>query len=203
MRAIKGTDSCRTHSGYQLKVAKVRGQVAITAWSAYQADGAPTVGPSTAVLGMLQMSWLRVAAYGEMLRQQVVSEESPDPDRDGLQHGTGEHGHTSGLVGHKYGAAGKDGHIFATGEEIRALVLLEASERDRVVKYAKTAHDMGISERLTKLTEQWGDLVASRITKMLDGLDLTPEQEARLPVLVQSHLGSFDLDDISARPENT
>lgn len=81
---------------------------------------------------------------------------------------------TSGLIGYRYGAAGKDGRIYAQSEEVRALVALESAERDRVVKFAKTAHDMGISERLTSLAERWGDLVAGRISAILGELTSRP-----------------------------
>jgi hypothetical protein len=148
-----------------------------------------------AVLGMLQMSWLRAAAYGELLRKQVVTEDLPEPDSEGFDpEGNPQ---TSGLIGYRYGAAGKDGTIYAVSEEARALTALESSERDRVVKYAKTAHDMGISERLTNLAERWGDIVAGRITLILSGLELTRDQEAKVPALIQAHLGHIDMETLA------
>ena len=147
-----------------------------------------------AVLGMLQMTWLRAAAYGELLRQQVVNEEAPEPDRDGFDP-TGEVS-SNGLIGYRYGAAGKDGNVYAQNEEIRALVALEAQERDRVVRFAKVAHDMGISERLTNLAERWGDVVAGRISLILAGLNLTPEQQALVPDLIRTHLAQIEIDPL-------
>lgn len=190
--AIRGTDACALHSGHKREVAMAKGQARITAWSAMgQPAGGKPLDSGMAVLGMLQMTWLRAAAYGELLRQQVVTGELPEPDRDGLQ----DDGVVaqSGLIGHRYGAAGKDGRIYAVSEEVRALVALEAAERDRVVKYAKTAHDMGISERLTNLAEKWGDIVATRITLILAGLELTAEQESLVPGLIQAHLSQIDV----------
>ena len=98
-----------------------------------------------------------------------------------------------GLIGFKYGAAGKDGNIYAVSEEARALVILEAAGRDRVVRYAKTAHEMGISDRMLGMAERWGDQVVNRIMVIMAALNLTPEQEARVPALVQAHLGSIDV----------
>ena len=190
--AIRGTDTCKIHAGHKREVARAKGQARITAWSAIgQPAGGQPLDSGMAVLGMLQMTWLRAAAYGELLRQQVATEEPPEPDREGLQ--AGDAVSSSGLIGYRYGAAGKDGHIYAVSEEARALVALEAAERDRVVKYAKTAHDMGISERLTNLAERWGDIVATRITLILAGLNLTPEQEAMVPALIQAHLSQIDV----------
>lgn len=190
--AVKGLPTCRIHSGHKGAVAKAKGQSVITAWTAIgQPRDGKQLDAGMAVLGMLQMTWLRAAAYGELLRQQVVTGEPPEPDRDGIQGGMAGPG--SGLIGYRYGAAGKDGNIYAVSEEVRALVALEAQERDRVVKFAKTAHDMGISERLTNLAEKWGDVVASRITLILAGLELTPEQEAKVPALIQAHLSQIDV----------
>jgi hypothetical protein len=183
--AVRGTDACRNHSGYSLEVTKAQGDARITAWSPM----GPTVAvdASSAVLGVLQMTHLRLAAYAELLRRQVVQEgdQAGTTDEDSPQ--------TSGLIGFRYGMGGKDGITYVQTEEVRALVALEAGERDRVVKYAKTAHDMGISDRLTNLAERWGDIVATRISLMLDGLNLSPEQAAMVPALLQLHLGSIDM----------
>lgn len=191
-RAIQGLNACKNHSGHRVHIAKSKGQARITAWSAI---GKPANGEGVdsgmAVLGVLQMTWLRLAAYGELLRQQVTGQNLAEPDPDGFDP---QDSNPNGLIGFKYGAAGKDGTIYAVNEEVRALVILEAQERDRVVKFAKTAHDMGISERLTNLAEKWGDVVAGRITMILTALELTPEQESRVPALIQTHLGSIDMD---------
>jgi hypothetical protein len=196
--AVKGLDTCRIHSGHSGAVAVAKGEARITAWSAIgRPSGGQPLDSGMAVLGMLQMTWLRAAAYGELLRQQVVRDELPEPDHDGLQ--DGQPSGTSGLIGYRYGAAGKDGTIYAVSEEARALVALEAAERDRVVKFAKTAHDMGISERLTNLAERWGDVVATRITLILDGLELTPEQEAKVAPLIQAHLSQIDVSTIGGQ----
>jgi hypothetical protein len=192
--AIRGTAACKTHAGVSLAVAQAKGEARITAWSALGSHEG-NVDYRMAVLGVLQMSWLRLAAYSDLLRRQVVSQDK-EPDIDGL--GPGDHVQASGLIGHRYGSAGSEGNIYAVGEEVRALVALEAAERDRVVKIAKTAHDMGISDRLTNLAERWGDLVATRITLMLDELSLSPEQSEKVPHLIQAHLGSIDMGSMGA-----
>lgn len=170
-------------------MAKAQGEARITAWSA--TGGMPDVDYRMAVLGVLQMTWLRLSSYSELLRRQVVTEgtEAGNPaDNDEPE--------SSGLIGYRYGAAGKDGVVYVQSEEVRALVVLEAQERDRVVKYAKTAHDMGISDRLTSLAEKWGDVVAGRISTMLDALSLSPEQAAMVPDLIARHLSSIDVEAI-------
>lgn len=189
--AIKGTPTCQTHSGRKTAVAKARGKAVITAWNAegQPADG-KRVDPGVAVLGMLQQAWIRAAAYGELLRRQVAEDEHV-PNVDGFD--PDAPGSASGLIGFRYGAAGKDGHTYAVSEEARALVSLESVERDRVVKYAKTAHDMGISDRMIGLAEKWGDLVVGRIMIVIAGLDLTPDQQAKVPELIEKHLATIEI----------
>jgi hypothetical protein len=191
--AIQGTDACRIHAGHTTAVAVAKGQARISAWSAV---GMPRDGQgidaSAAVLGMLQQSWLRANLYSQLLQLQVTK----DGDGDALgenQFDPERPVEAGGLIGFRYGAAGKDGNIYAVSEEARALVGLEAAERDRVVKYAKTAHDMGISERMIGMAERWGDQVVNRLMAILGGLNLTREQEAMVPTLIQAHLGSIEL----------
>lgn len=195
-RAIRGTDACDMHGGYKREVLKAQGKARITAFSPH---GQPTkLDAGMTVLAMLQMSFLRAGMYAELLRQQVATqgERADDP-------ATEDQPNASGLIGYRYGAAGKDGTIYVQSEEARALVRLESEERDRVVRYAKVAHDMGISERITSLAERWGDVVAGRVVLLLDALDLTPEQAALVPGLLTQHLGSIDLDQVEATPAIT
>jgi hypothetical protein len=139
------------------------------------------------------MTYLRLGAYSELLRRQVAKDGDQAED---LQETDAPD--ASGLIGFRYGMGGKDGITYVQTEEIRALVALEAAERDRVVKYAKTAHDMGISDRLTSIAERWGDIVAGRIATMLDALQLTDEQAAMVPALLQTHLGSIEMESMAA-----
>lgn len=187
--AIRGTDACRKHGGIGTAKLKAKGKAEITAWSAIPEIAA--IDPSMTVLATLQMTWVRLATYSELLRRQVVRERDQADslaDTDSPQ--------ASGLVGYTYGAAGKDGTIYAQSEAIRALVVLEAQERDRVVKYAKIAHDMGISTRMTEMAERWADVVASRVTIMIESLNLTPDQAAMMPGLITQYLGNIDMDPI-------
>lgn len=187
--AVRGTDACPLHGGHTREVARAKGQARISAWSAIGQPGdGEGIDSSAAVLGMLQQSWLRAAMYGQLLRAQV---EKDGTDEVGLEGGEAER--ANGLIGYRFGAAGKDGNIYAVSEEARALVALEAAERDRVVKFAKTAHDMGISDRMLAQAERWSDVVVNRLVLIIDGLNLTPDQAALVPALIQAHLGSIEL----------
>lgn len=189
--AVRGMPDCRNHGGYSTTVMKAQGEARITAWSP-EGSGVK-INAGAAVLAVLQMTYLRLGAYAELLRRQVA--EQGDTADDITETGSPS---ASGLIGYRYGMGGKDGITYVQTEETRALVLLEAAERDRVVKYAKVAHDMGISDRLTSIAAQWGDIVAGRIAAMLDALGLTDEQAAMVPALLQMHLGSVEIEGAQA-----
>jgi hypothetical protein len=180
------------HSGRSLEVLKAQGQARITAFSAVGA--VPGVEPGYAVLASLHMSWLRVHLYARLLEEQVRADEAEgglldSRLTDGVADDQAAAEGVRGLIGHTY-AADKMAGIFASGEAVRALVQLEAQERDRAVRYAKVAHDMGIAEREVKLAERQGELLALVIRGVLDDLDLTEEQLARAPEVVQTRLRS-------------
>lgn len=193
--AVRGTDVCFLHGGKRRDLLIAQGEARITAWSPL--GRRRKIDAGMAVMGVLQMSWLRLAWVSDQLRQQIFT--SPETAGNPADEDVPE---ASGLIGFRYGAAGKDGVIYVQSEEVRALVNLEAAERDRVVRYAKVAHDMGISERLTSLAERWGDLVAARISTMLEDLELTPEQAVKVPSLLHKHLGSIDVDSVSDEDED-
>ncbi|MET8866500.1 hypothetical protein ABZW11_26480 [Nonomuraea sp. NPDC004580] len=174
--AIRGTNACKTHGGQKREVLKAKG----AALSAWRATGAQEVTPSEAVMQMLQVSWARFHLYASLLEQQVA-----DAHSDG-GHGLGDDpdlGPGAGLIGHTRSGV-KDIGIFATGEAARGLTLLEEKERERVVKFAKTAHDMGIADREIRLAEAQGQLIAGAISRILDALELSPSQRALVPTVV-------------------
>lgn len=189
--AIEGTDSCRMHAGVSSEVAKAQGRARITAFSAL--GGVPSIDPGLAVLASLHMSWLRVHLYARLLEEQVANDASgahwahPENLTDGAADDQPSPDGVRGLIGHTY-AADKMAGIFASGEAVRALVQLEAQERDRAVKFAKVAHDMGIAEREVRLAEQQGELMATVIRNILGDLGLTPEQLELAPAAIQRRL---------------
>jgi hypothetical protein len=195
--AITGIDRCRMHAGEKAEVASARGEARMTAWSAMGGD--PVISDAAAVMGMLQMSWLRVHLYAGLLEQQFRQAQEHDGADDGGEAYYGEDdeaparlgapsvGHGAGLVGHTFSGV-KDIGIFASGEAIRGLAQLEAAERDRCVKYAKAASDMKIADEQVRLAEQQGAALAGVIGRILDALNLTREQRERVPEVVPREL---------------
>lgn len=186
--AIDGTSYCRMHAGVSLEVAKAQGQARITAFSALGAT--PSIEPGYAVLASLHLSWLRLHLYAGLLEEQVDHDGNaayrgePLNFTDGAADDQPAPEGVAGLIGHTY-AADKGAGIFAASEAVRALVGLEAQERDRVVRFAKVAHDMGIAEREVKLAESQGQLLASVVRNILGDLTLTPEQLEQAPGVIQ------------------
>ena len=190
---------CRMHCGKKADVAKAQGE-AITAWSAL--TGEPTVDHNTAVIGMLNMSWARVHLYASLLREQV---EAAQRDRgDDLVGGGirgGSVGAGAGLVGHTY--SGGESGIFATGEAIRALALEEGKERERCVRFAKTAHDMGIAERQIAAAEKHGAELARvmiRFARLLgrDPTDPEVQRAAQLAISEETGVGPKAIEGVTA-----
>ena len=115
--------------------------------------------PRDAVAAQLALAWRRAELLGAELGRQVEAAAGNDV-RGGSGHG---------LVGNTWGAS-------------------EAAERDRVVRFAKTAHEMGIADRRTDLARQVGGAVVAVLDGIFDDLGLTPQQRALLPMVVPARL---------------
>jgi hypothetical protein len=64
-------------------------------------------------------------------------------------------------------------------------------ERAHLVRVSKAAIDAGIAERQVRIAEQQGQMLAKVINRVLDALDLTGEQKARVPEVVPRILRSI------------
>lgn len=186
-----GLDACRTHVGVKTELARAQGQ-AMHAWSAV--SGELDLTPAEAVIGMYKMAWVRAHYYAGLLEEQVLEAQTERDDTGEGLGGYGDLGEGAGLIGHTYAAA-MDVGIYASGERVRGLVELEQAERDRVVKFAKAAHDMGIADREIRLAEQQGALLASAVKKILAGLNLSVEQQELVPQLVPTVLRAVTAGD--------
>lgn len=154
--AIRGTATCKTHAGRSLALTKALGEANLQAWSTEHAgtDQAP-LDPGRVVLEQLRVAVMRADLYGELLRWQVEVDDE------------------AGLVGKSF-AAGRDGARVEMGEQVRGLARLEAEWRDRVVRFAKAAHDMGIAERHVELEQERASLVTAAFRAALGVLELLP-----------------------------
>jgi hypothetical protein len=96
-------------------------------------------------------------------------------------------GGVAALVGNTYGAA-KDVGVYVTGEAIRGLADLEAKERERCANFASKAVAAGLGERMVRVAEQQGALIAQVIRAVLDRIDLTPAQRELAAQAVREEL---------------
>lgn len=96
----------------------------VTAWSAALPAGI-TLTPRLAMVLLLHATWLRWTEMAALLQADVQEE-------------------GAGAFAGEQKASGRSG-VYATGEQVRALAIVEADERDRVARYAKQAFDMGIT----------------------------------------------------------
>jgi len=172
--AVHGATVCASHGGKAPQIARkaaVRAELA--SWGLTDS----TEDPGEVLLRLVTQSAHRAAFYADLLDQQyTLADTEPHAPAD-LPSGI------HALIGHKYGAAGKDGDIFEVEEAIRGLVMLEALERDRCARFAKTALDAGIAERQVRLAERQGALIADVLRAVMGDaeLGLTPEQRKAMP----------------------
>jgi hypothetical protein len=171
----RGATVCKRHGGHapQVRAAAERRRQEAAALAAVVAFGAPReVDPAQALLEEVH----RTAGHVEWLRQVVAGLE-----RDDLVWGLAEEidrplGENGGGIETKHKAG------------INTWVQLYQSERDRLVRVCKAAIDAGVSERIVSVFEQVGSAYVQVLEGVLDELELTPGQRARVPQVVQAQL---------------
>lgn len=174
--AIRGMAKCRFHVGKQLDLAKTQGEANLAAWQASANREESPLDLGQAVMDQLRVAVIRADIYGELLRIQISDEE------------------LGGLVGPTF-AAGRDGARVETGEQVRALARLEAEWRDRVVKYAETAHRMGIATQVIELAQGQAEIVVLAFRAALEaaGASLLPADRAVMVETFLHRLGGRDV----------
>jgi hypothetical protein len=96
----------------------------VTAWTARLPSGT-VLSPRLAMILLLHVTWTRWLEMAALLESEV--------NEAGI----------GGFIG-EIKASGRSG-VYAVSEQVRSLAQLEGEERDRIARYAKQAHDMGIT----------------------------------------------------------
>jgi hypothetical protein len=179
---VKGTKRCYRHAGKKLQQAKAEGAI-VTELERWGLDGHSTlVDPGELLLRLVTQSAWRVQKYSELLGRAHEAAESGESFDDDVRRAK-----VGSLIGYRYGVD-RDGNTFPIEEAIRGLVLLEAQERDRAAVFAAKAIAAGLAERQVRLAETQGTLIVSAIRAMMDELELTPAQQARVGEIVARNL---------------
>jgi hypothetical protein len=162
--ALKGSEPlrCRTHIGSKKARTRAEVRAELQAWRV----GDETADPNQVLLRLMTQSFRRAAYYGWLLEEAQNDAGTELKDLIGT------------LIGHKIGAAGKDGVLYEAEEAIRGLVTLEGQERDRAARFAKLAIDAGIADRIVKLEEDKAAAVVGLIRRVLVALGHNPADPA-------------------------
>lgn len=170
---IPGARHCNNHAGSPKARAHAEVRVELARWTL----GTPDVDPAQTLLRLLSQSATRVEQYSTRLAQ-LVDEHGGDL--------------AEAMVSDSY-VMSDSGHLQKVGEYIRGLAQLEADERDRCANFSRLAIAAGIAERQIKLAEQQGALMAQFMRAVLGDaeLELTPEQRAKVPAVMNRHLAAL------------
>lgn len=71
------------------------------------------------------------------------------------------------------------------------IVTMYNDERDRLMRYAKMCRDANVDERLVAVAEAQANWVTSILDAVFLALVLTPDQEARLPEVIEATLSAL------------
>lgn len=158
------------HSGEKREIAKAKGEANILAWNAQINSDLPPLDPGMVVLSQLRVAVMRADLLGERLRLLVEAE------KDG------------GFVGRTF-ALGRENQRIEMGEAARGMAKLEAEWRDRAVRFAKTAHDMGIAQATLELEQGKAQIVVRAFLASLAVLKL---KQAQHDLALETFLGGIE-----------
>lgn len=168
--AVAGTDLCGAHAGVSRRKHRANGAVrlAVLNWGL----GDVCADPGEVLLRLVTQSAARAEQYAAVVGKIVAAHDGD---------------YEKALTASTY-TVDEAGKPTKTGEYIRAMVRLEAEERDRCAGFAAKAVAAGLAERSVRIAEQQGALLASVIQAILDDLKLTDEQRALVADVVPRHL---------------
>lgn len=171
--AVTGLKVCRVHgaSSPRSKAKRARALAEEKAAKAMRLFAEPVdIDPARALVELVQWTAGEVAYW----REQVRALAEADPEKL-----------TWGMTRLKEGGDDR-GLTLEAKPNVSYLMLTDA--QDRLAKYAAAALKAGVEERRVKLAEDQGALVAQVIRAILDQLDLSPAQAAKVPEVVPTQL---------------
>lgn len=179
--SMKGGTVCASHGGKspQAKAAAARRLAEEKAAKAMRLFAEPVdIDPARALVELVQWTAGEVAYWREQVRALAESVATSDGGEDAPSLVWGK---TREKIG------GEDyGSTYEAAPRVEYRMLTDA--QDRLAKYAAAALKAGVEERRVKLAEDQGALVAQVIRAILDQLDLSPAQAAKVPEVVPTQL---------------
>lgn len=185
---IKGTDRCKRCCGTTLERQRAKGRLALTAREyGFNDEIAESMSVDDYMLRLTAGSFGQAKMYERLLAEAYDAAERLRAATGDTQTGLPPHadndtdrdraiddlarvfndGGIAALVGIKWGAAGKDGHLYQAEEAIRGLVDLWNGERDRAFRFAKDCRAAGLEDRRLELEHSQGLLVVEALTGAL------------------------------------
>lgn len=193
---MKDSTRCRTHGGLSPQSQKAASERrerrdALRQLSILGELPVENVDPTQALLELVTHKHAQVHA----LRQIVAEVEAKAA---GEQVDLRRHPLVWGLNSHEKGS-GVHGPINKTTEQAGAsiwLKLLQEAE-DQLARYTTAALKAGVEQRQLDITERQATRLASAINRILDALELTVEQQARIPSVVPEVLRQFAANQVA------
>lgn len=129
---------------------------------------------------LLAVAIARAEFYGALLAEQFERADAGERDGEHGDYDPGPRGALGALVGDTYDLD-KHGEPVATGEAIRALVKLEADERDRAARLARDGIRIGVQAKQVDVMRSYGHTVVTAMRSLCQelGMDWTDETTRR------------------------
>ena len=203
---------CKHHGGFApqtLRKARVRAE--LMQWGL---NGEMELAdPGETLLRLVTQSRYRADFYAELVRKAYEAAEAlaalpegldllKDPDPDNPETAAAQvaranwiqifaTGGVGALIGNRYSSG--DFGVYATGEAIRGLVELEIRERELCANFSSKAVAAGLGERLVRMYEQQGAMLATVLRAALGNpaLGLTEHQRAATPMIIEQAIGEL------------
>lgn len=160
-----GTGKCKAHAGKVPSHAVANGLPQLALLVGHDVD----VNPMEALLMCVRIKAAEVAYYSAMINTLDPGKLLVRPTEETLD---------------------KDGYVhdLKKQKQINIWVRLRDAALDRLAKYAKMALDAGVEERIVRVAEGVGQQLATALSVIMDGLNLSKEQQAKAPDLIRSQL---------------